>query len=400
MATLSGSPTPAQAQTSMRMKGSIPLIHMPPRRVEAAEALPTSWLNYTALAESRLEIGSNIEVSGNFAVIQPGGLLKLDTNAFHNSVPPDSFLAADNMEFTTGASANNVFVNNLILNGNAEVRGTTTDPFAFPLNIVAPTLPAAVDDPCTISANDLTITVAASPVSIPPGCYRDLDVKDKAVAELTGGTYIFRKVLVEGSTSSSGGQLVALTASVLNVQETFVTEINADVFPDSSDPADLLVNTKGVNNRIGNGSLTTPPNSLFVGRIVAPNDTNLEFGVRSVFVGNAYAEEMFIFGVHLPRTPSPTPTRTPTPTPTPTKTPKPTFTPFMPTVTPSPTPTPPLVTATPPVVTATPPLVTATPPVVTATPPLVTATPPVVTATPPVVTATPPVVRPPTPPPS
>ena len=86
--------------------------------------VPSDWLQYTAIAKSRLDIGSNIEVSGNYAVTQPGGRLSLGTNLFHSSVPPDSFLAADQMEFTTGASANNVLVNSLQLNGTSEVRGT------------------------------------------------------------------------------------------------------------------------------------------------------------------------------------------------------------------------------------------------------------------------------------
>jgi len=365
----------------------------------------TSWLDYTAVAEDRLQIGSNITVSGNFAVIQPGGILFLDTNAYHDDVPPSSFLAADRMDFTNGASANNVFVQTLQLNGTSEVRGTNTPLIAadFPLNITVPTLPPAVDDPCTATRPDVTVTVAGSPQVIPPGCYRDLTVRNNAVAELQGGNYTFRRVLVEGAASSGGGQLIALAASVLSVQDTFVTEVNADVFPESGDPADLLIYAKGVNNAFGNGSLNDP-NALFIGRMVAPNDKNLQFGVRLVFTGNAYAREIFIFGVHLPRTPSPTPTRTPTPTPTatPTRTPTPTPTPtmpFQPTATPTPSPTP---TATPtptrtPSVTPTPtPTVT---PVVTPTPtstPGTTAT-PTPTPTPPSNTPTPTPVRTPTP---
>lgn len=389
---------------SQRVLPRVPSGKLGTRQIVAPQiALPaSSWLDYTAVAETRLEIGSNITVSGNFGVIQQGGLLKLGTNAFHDNVPPNSFLAADGMEFTTGASANNVFVRDLQLNGDSEVRGTTTPlvPADFPLNISVPTLPPAVDDPCTTGAPDVTVTVAGSPQTIAPGCYRDLTVRNNAVAELQGGSYTFRRVLVEGAASSNGGQLIALAASVLAVQDTFVTEVNADVFPESGEPADLLIYAKGVNNQFGNGSLNDP-NALFIGRMVAPNDANLQFGVRLVFTGNAYAREMFIFGVHLPRTPSPTPTRTPTPTPTPTatptRTPTPTPTqPFMPTATPTPTPTP-SVTPTPtptrtPTVTPTP---TATP-VVTPTPtgtPGVTPTP---TATP-VVTVTPTPVRTPTP---
>ena len=394
-------------------RGQLTTIDLAPRGIQGVAALPTVWTDYTALAENRLEIGSNIEVSGNFAVRQPGGVLLCGIGLFHNSVPPDSFLAADSIECETGSSVNNVFTNNLVLDGTAQVRGTVTDPFAFPLIITPPTLPAAVNDPCTGSAADVTVTQAISPFSLAPGCYRDVDVKDGAVLELSGGSYTFRSVLVEGSTSSSGGNLVALAPSVLNVQQTFRTEINADVFPDSGEPADLLVNVKGTENRIGNGSLNNA-NSLFIGRMVAPNDPNLEFGVRSVFIGNAYALEIFIFGVHLPRTPSPTPTKTPTPTPspTPTKTPTPTPTPtqpFMPTATPTPSPTPtrtptptPTVTATP-GVTATPtptPTPTGTPGVTPTPTPFRTPTPTpfrTPTPTPPLNTPTPTPFRTPTP---
>ena len=267
-------------------RGQLTTIDLAPRGIQGVAALPTVWTDYTAIAKNRLEIGSNIEVSGNFAVVNDNGVLLCGIGLFHNSVPPDSFLAADSIECETGSSVNNVFTNDLQLNGTATVRGTITDPFAFPLTITAPTLPPAVDDPCTASASDFTATVAGSPHSLAPGCYKEITVRDGAVLELNG-TYTFRKVLVEGQASSSGGQLVAVGPTVLNVQDTFVTEINADAFPDSGDPADLLVNSKGVNNRIGNGSLSPPPNSTFIGRFVAPNDTNLEFGVRSVFIGNA-----------------------------------------------------------------------------------------------------------------
>ena len=371
---------------SFGRKAPLTKLELGPRNGQAVAALPTDWTAYTAIAETQMDIGSNIEVSGNYAVRQPGGLLNCGTNLFHNSVPADSFLAADKIMCENGSSVNNVFTNDLQLDGTAEVRGTTSTLSPLPININVPTLPAAVNDACTASASDVTVTVAQSPRTLAPGCYKDLDVKDGAVVELNG-TYIFRNVLIEGSTSSGGGSLVATGATVINVQGTFLTEINADVFPDSSDPADLLVNVKGVNNQIGNGALTNP-NSLFIGRIVAPNDDNLQFGVRSVFVGNAYAAELFIFGVHLPRTPSPTPTKTPTPTPTktptptPTKTPTPTPTkPFIPTATPTPTPTP---TATPkftPTPTPTPTATPAVTPTPTSTPTLTVTPTPVNTPT-------------------
>lgn len=360
---------PIATRSRLRLRASGPLATVIALGMAAsAYAAPASWTDFTALADTRLEITSNIEANGHFAVIQPGGLLRVGLNSYHNGPPADAYLAADVIELENGASANDVFVNSLKLDGTSEVRGATTSPFAFPLNVTPPVLPAAVDDPCTGSASNVIVTVAKSPQAIAPGCYKDLVIRNGAVGELAGGSYTFRKVLVEGAASGEGGQLIASSTAVLSVQETFVTEINADVFPASTNPADLTIYVKGANNQVGNGSLNNP-NALFLGRIAAPNDGNLQIGVRAVYVGSAYAAELVIFGVHLPRKPTPTPTLTPTPTPTPTAT-----TPFIP---PTPTPTsPPTPTPTPtPEVTPTP---TPTTPFVPPTPtptPTPTATP-------------------------
>lgn len=303
-----------------------------------ASALPSSWLEYTAIAKSRLDIGSNIEVSGNYAVTQPGGRLTLGTNLFHSAFPADSFLAADRMDFVTGASANNVSVNVLQLNGTSGVRGTTTTPLALPIAISVPPLPAGVTNPCADNAANVTVP-ANQTRSLAPGCYRNVIVNQRATLELTGGGYIFRQILVEAD-----AQVVATTATTISVQTKLVTELRSFFSPQSGDEADLQVFAGGAHSRIGN-------EGLFVGRLVAPNDMDLEFGPRATFVGNVYADGINIFGVHQLRTPTPTPTptRTPIPTPTPTEpsgppTPTPTPTPDS---TPTPTPTPPLQTPSP-----------------------------------------------------
>lgn len=296
-----------------------------------AHALSSNWLDYTAIAGSRLDIGSNIAVAGNYAVLRQGGSLTLGTNLYHDAVPADSFLAADTMEFTTGASANNVFVNALQLNGTAEVRGTKTTPLALPLNIDVPALPANATSPCAEAGVDVTVA-ANQTKSLPAGCYRNLLVSQGSTLNLPGGTYVFRQVLVEPD-----AQLDAQAATTITVQQKFTTSLRSFVAPQSGDAADLLIFVAGKQNQIGN-------EATFVGRVVAPNDPGFEFGVRATFIGNAYAEGMNIFGVHLPRTPSPTPTQSPTPTPTPTPTVTPTPTP---TGIPTPTPTKPFVPPTP-----------------------------------------------------
>jgi hypothetical protein len=288
-----------------------------------AHAMSSNWLDYTAIAGSRLDIGSNILVAGNYAVLRQGGSLTLGTNLYHDAVPADSFLAADTMEFTTGASANNVFVNSLQLNGTAEVRGTKSTPLALPLNINVPPLPANATSPCAGAASDVTVA-ASQTLGLAPGCYRDVQVAHDGTLNLSGGTYVFRNLLVEVD-----AQLNVQSASTVTVQQRLTTELRSFISPQSGDPADVLIFVAGQQNQIGN-------EATFIGRIVAPNDPGFEFGVRATFIGNAYAEGMNIFGVHLVRTPSPTPTRTATPTPTPTVTPTPTPTS---TVTPTPTPT-------------------------------------------------------------
>jgi len=323
-----------------------------------AHALSSNWLDYTAIGGSRLDIGSNILVAGNFAVIRPGGTLTLGTNLYHDAVPADTFLAADRMEFTTGASANNVFVNTLQLNGTAEVRGTKTTPLALPLNINVPPLPANATSPCAVSGVDVTVA-SGQTQSLPPGCYGNLQVSSGATLDLTGGTYVFRQVLIEPN-----AQLAASTSTTITVQQRFTTQLRSFVAPDSGDAVDLTIYVAGTQGRIGN-------ESTFIGRIVAPNDPGFEFGVRVTFIGNAYADGMNIFGVHLPRTPSPTPPRTPTPTPPATPTPTPTPSPT-PTGIPTPTPTEPFVPPTP---TPTEPFVPPTP-TPTEPPPPPTATPP------------------------
>lgn len=332
----------------------------------SAHALPSSWLDYTAIARNRLDIGSNIEVAGNYAVTNPGGRLSLGTNLFHSSVPPDSFVAADKIELITGASANNVFVNSLQLNGTAEVRGTTTTPLALPIAIDVPALPASITSACTGGAPNVNVPGGQTRV-LTPGCYKNVTVNAHAVLELTGGEYVFNRVRVEAD-----AQLVATSSSTLSIQERLVTELRSFVTPQSGNAADLMIYVGGTQSRIGN-------EAVFIGRIIAPNDPGFEFGVRATFIGNAYADGMNIFGVHLPRTPTPTPTRTPTPTPPPTPTPTSPFVPPTPTptptITPTPTPTPPGQTPTP-TPTQTPPGQTPTP-----TPPGQTPT-PTPTATP------------------
>lgn len=257
-----------------------------------ANALPTDWLAYTAIARTRLDIGSNIEVAGNYAVTQPGGELTLGTNLFHSSVPADSFLAADKMEFITGASANNVFVNSLQLNGTANVRGST-GPVTLPLTINVPALPPGVTNSCANSASNVTVGVGQT-LSLAPGCYRNLLVNSNAVLELTGGDYIFRQALIEVD-----AQVIAETSTTISVQQRLTTELRSYLSPQSGNAADLQVFIGGSGNRIGN-------EGLLIGRIVAPNDSNFEFGVRATFIGNAYADGLKIFGVHLTRTPTPT----------------------------------------------------------------------------------------------
>src|SRR5262245_6841031 len=112
----------------------------------SASAQPsTTWTDYTALAGHQLVIGLNIDVFGNFGVIEPSGNpnidnLELETNTYHLTASPppdDAYLASDRIVLQNNASANDVFTNDVKTFGDGNVRGTIT-PFAFPLQIVLP----------------------------------------------------------------------------------------------------------------------------------------------------------------------------------------------------------------------------------------------------------------------
>jgi hypothetical protein len=359
--------TRAHAKAYMRALGlplAVALAFGAPRAALADP--PTVWTDYTALAGSELVIGSNIDVFGDFGVIQPNGRLELEFNTYQftaNPPPDDALLAADRVFLQNKASANDVFTNDLRLFGDGAARGTVT-PYSFPIPVTLPTLPSGVTDPCTNSANNVTVG-GGKTINLVPGCYGNLIINTGGTANLiAAGTYIFRRANL-----GPNAGIIGLVGGIDLIFQQFINaDMMAEIGPMSLNPNDLSIWIGGSQNQFG-------VFGYVIANLFAPNDTNFEMLKGTNFVGAIYADRLFIRGTHSlnVRTPTPTPPPTPTPTPTPTAppgTPTPTPppgtpTPTLPIVVPTPTPTPPPGTPTPTFVPGTP---TPTAPIVIPTP--------------------------------
>ncbi len=151
----------------------------------------TDWRDYTAVARDTLIIGGNIEVMGNFGVVEPGGSLQVGVRTTVRGpvgAPDSSFVAADRVTVGPLASVTDVFANALALRQGAVVRGVQ-GPVTLPL-LVLPPLPPAIDDPCTLSASNVVVP-SGTTLGIGPGCYRKLRVVRSGRVELDPGTYNF-----------------------------------------------------------------------------------------------------------------------------------------------------------------------------------------------------------------
>ena len=120
-----------------------------------AEDPPTDWRSYTLIGRERVLVGSNMNVHGSFAVTEPGGFFRLAEGSFQLDNTPAPVVVADSVVLVQRSSVKNVFTNDLDRSPSAEIRGALQESQSFPLPISLPTLPAGVNDDCTLSARDL-----------------------------------------------------------------------------------------------------------------------------------------------------------------------------------------------------------------------------------------------------
>lgn len=312
-------------------------------------SLPTTdWLDYTLIAEDRLDIGSNLNLSGNFACWASGCSLEVALNSFQLDDTPPPFMACDTLNLGNNASVANAYTNSVTGSASGEVRGVTESQ-SFPLPLSMPTFPtASVCNTCAVTAGDVVVPPDGS-ANLSPGCYGELFARNGAAVILQPGTYTFREWDIQkfASVTAAGPVQVYIREKVATEESNFLGAASANV-------ADFQVwigsrktcqpSSSATNSVIGKFSVV-------IGTFVAPEDDDFNFNKSAVMMGTTIAKEIDVRGTHEDRPATPTPTSQPTPTPTPpVNTPTPTPPVNTPTPTPpvnTPTPTPPGNTPTP-----------------------------------------------------
>lgn len=304
-----------------------------------------SWVDYRIVARSRLSIGPNLNLRGNYVVMDPGGTLALGQNSFQLDGSPAPFMAADTINLGQSASIVDAYTNQITGHETGEVRGSRVG-FSVPVGLSLPAFPVAqACDACTMSEADISLA-AGEERTLAPGCYRDLIVHREATAYLQPGSYTFKSWNIRkfGAVQADGAVQVHLRRNLKTEEGSFlgVSTGNAVDFQfwigsETTCSPGLAPNTSRL------GKFTTA-----MGTFVAPADTDFDLNKGVVLVGTVVADRVSIRGDHAARPPTPTPSATPTPTPTPTPTITPTPIPTSPFIPPTPTPSPtPVVTPTP-----------------------------------------------------
>lgn len=311
--------------------------------------LPTNnWLDYTIIAENRLDIGSNMNLSGNFACYAPGCSLEVALNTFQLDDSPPPFVACDTLNLGNNASIANAYTNSITGSASGEVRGTVMSQ-TFPLPLDLPTFPtSAVCHSCTLSAGDVVVDPDDT-ITLTPGCYGELFARQNASVFLQPGSYMFKEWDIQkfASVTANGPVQVYVREKVATEEANYLGAASANVL-------DFQV-------WIGSRKTCVPTSSpthtvigkfsIVIGTFVAPADDDFNYNKDAIFMGTTIAQEVDVRGTHDDRPPTPTPTSQPTPTPTPpVNTPTPTPPVNTPTPTPpvnTPTPTPPGNTPTP-----------------------------------------------------
>lgn len=313
-----------------------------PTRAAAVEA--TTWLDYTIIAENRLTIGPNLNLSGNFAVTGAGGSLEISTNTFQLDDSPTPFMAGDTIHLGAQASIVDAYTARISGSATGEVRGEVF-PRSFPVDLGGPSFPVAqACHSCATSAADVTVA-NDDDVTLSPGCYGELLARSNATVFLRPGSYTFaawdiRKfaaVMAEGPVQ-------------VHVRRNLKTEESVFLGATSGNALDYQVwiaaekscapGSNAQKSVLGKFTIAT-------GTFVAPEDDDFNLNKGVVLFGTVVAKQVDVRGDHAARPPTPTPTVSPTPTPTPSGTPSPSVTPTpnLPTPTPTqpfrpPTPTP------------------------------------------------------------
>jgi hypothetical protein len=180
-----------------------------------AEAQPTSLDDVVILARSELRIRRNTRhAAGQIVVNDPQGVAII--NPSFRTVPDlQPQIVADRITVlrtpTEGPQLFDVFVNTLEdPKGETVVLGTLTMPIGVGLPLFSFPSPVTV----TPGTTDVKVTRLLSPVTLPPGDYRDIRLRASSVVYLEGGTYNIRNLRV-----GPRSQMLANSSATLNVAD-------------------------------------------------------------------------------------------------------------------------------------------------------------------------------------
>lgn len=299
-------------------------------------AIPTTdWLDYTIIATTRLDIGGNLNISGNFATSAVGGSLEVGINTFQLDASPPPFVVSDTLHLGGQASVANAYTNDITGNPTGHVRGTTESQ-AFPLNLDLPTFPTAeVCDDCTLTAPDV-IVAPDDTITLTPGCYGELFARMNSTVFLEGGSYTFFEWDIQkfASVTANGPVQIYVRDRIATEEENFLGAASAAVLDFQA-----WIGARNTCSRSPVRHTVIGKFSTVIGTFVAPSDDDFNFNRGAVLIGTTVAESVDVRGEHSMRPPTPTPTTIPTPTPSMTPTITPTMTPTpTPMATPTPTP--------------------------------------------------------------
>ena len=298
----------------------------------ATAAEPTSWLDYTIIAEDRLTIGPNLNLAGNFAVTGAGGSLEIGLNTFHLDGDPTPVMAADTIHLGAQASIVDAYTNQIAGNSTGEVRGQIF-PRTFPLTIARPSFPVGqACDSCATSEGDVAVSSGAN-LTLNPGCYGELLARSDSTVFLRPGSYTFKEwdirkfaaVMAEGPVQIHIRRKLKTEESVfLGATSGNVSDYQVWIAAETSCSA----GSNPIKSTLGKFTVAS-------GTFVAPEDDDFNLNKGVVLIGTVLAKRVDVRGDHAARPPTPTPTQSPTPTPSPSVTPTPSPSPNVPTPTPT-----------------------------------------------------------------
>ena len=262
-----------------------------------AKAAPSgNYRDYHFIALEEMDLGSNNNLPGNYAVLNDGGDIMIQNGAVQLGNTPNPYVVADTITMAANASIVDAYYGRpLQLAPSSEIRGTRFPNHPFPLTLVdLPPVPLAVFDPCVLSADKIVIPVDGAG-TVASGCHGELEAKQGSSVTLSGGIYYFKSWDIKNQVTIN-----VQSASTIYVRQNVRTQEETSVEPDSDDPDDLIFYVgSDSNKRSSIGGF-----NRFVAVFIDTNNPELNIRKQTEFVGTAVAIKVKLRSVHEDRIPA------------------------------------------------------------------------------------------------